>query len=101
MYHHRPAFRCPNYTRTIVHTKGAQVIPTIGRIVHYTNLGSVNDDGEMIYPPTQQAALITWVDADASVDLLVFYRGGGQFPMSAVPFADEYKRGHWSWPPRI
>lgn len=70
--------------------------PTIGDIVHYTNLGSVNDDGETIYPPTQQAALITWVDTGNAVDLLVFYRGGGQFPMSAVPYSHDYKRGHWT-----
>ncbi len=74
--------------------------PSIGRVVHYTNLGSVNDNGEMIYPPTQQAALIVWTDGEA-VDLLVFYRGGGQFPMSDVPYSDAYKRGHWSWPVRV
>jgi len=73
-------------------------LPTIGDIVHYTNLGSVNDDGEMIYPPTQQAAIVTWVDQTSQeLDLLVLYRGGGQFPMAAVPYSYEYKRGHWSW----
>ena len=77
--------------------------PTVGRIVHYTNLGSVNDDGEMIYPPTQQAAIITGTDSEyrSKVSLTVFYEGGGMFPMSGVPFSEEYKRGHWSWPERV
>lgn len=82
--------------------------PSIGRIVHYTNLGDA--DGK--YPPSTQAALITAVhEAPAGtpvesapsgliVDLHIFYRTG-QFDMQAVPFSETPKRGHWNWPPRV
>jgi hypothetical protein len=86
--------------------------PTVGRIVHYTNLG--DKDGK--YPPEQQAAIITGVKdrvfpedqeivPDPSnplayvVDLHIFYRTGDFF-MLDVPFSQEYARGHWSWPKR-
>jgi hypothetical protein len=72
--------------------------PTIGRIVHYTNLG--DRDGK--YPPEVQAALITGVNADGSVALHVFYKTG-QFDMQSVQYTDsdagsENARGHWTWP---
>lgn len=80
--------------------------PTIGRIVHYTNLG--DKDGK--YPPEQQAAIITKVLPIASaegardedqylISLHIFYPTG-QFDMQVVPFSEEYARGHWTWPPR-
>lgn len=81
--------------------------PTVGRIVHYTNLG--DKDGR--YPPEQQAAIITGVYGksvpgddgspitELHADLHIFYRTG-QFDMKAVPFSESYERGHWSWPPR-
>lgn len=69
---------------------------TVGRIVHYTNLG--DKDGR--YPPEAQAALITGVNEDGTVALHIFYKTG-QFDMPAVPYADEpLTRGHWNWPPR-
>lgn len=74
--------------------------PTVGRIVHYTNLG--DKDGR--YPPEQQAALITKVvttekmsGASHAVSLHIFY-ATGQFDMQDVPFSEKYERGHWSWP---
>ena len=78
--------------------------PTVGRIVHYTNLGDM--DGR--YPPEQQAAIITGVHKELPegttstigpmhVDLNIFYRTG-QFNMQNVPYAEAYTRGHWSWP---
>lgn len=80
--------------------------PTVGRIVHYTNLGDA--DGK--YPPEQQAAIITKVqrkspgqykydsEEDAwDVWLKIFYTTG-MFDMEKVPFSVDYKRGHWSWP---
>ncbi len=81
--------------------------PTIGRIVHYTNLGDA--DGK--YPPEQQAAIITGVkprdtgtltidtraEKNYVVDLHIFYRTGDFF-RTDVPFSPEYARGHWSWP---
>jgi hypothetical protein len=71
------------------------IAPTIGRIVHYTNLGDA--DGK--YPPETQAALVTGVNADGSPSLLVFYKTG-QFNMPSVPFSETPKRGHWNWPLR-
>lgn len=85
--------------------------PSIGRIVHYTNLGDKDDR----YPPTVQAAMVTGVYPDPNpthdpsagsnvgvmhADLHIFYRTG-QFDMLAVPHSDTPKRGHWNWPPRV
>lgn len=73
------------------------LLPTIGRIVHYTNLG--DKDGR--YPPEAQAALITGVNPDGTVSLWVFYKTGF-FSMPSVPFSEEpLKRGHWNWPPKV
>jgi len=76
--------------------------PTIGRIVHYTNLG--DRDGK--YPPQVQAAIITAViDADAGkVGLHVFYKTG-QFDLAECeqttdPAGSEGARGRWCWPAR-
>lgn len=74
--------------------------PSIGRIVHYTNLG--DRDGK--YPPEIQAALITGVNTDGTVALHVFYKTG-QFDMPSVPFTEaaagtDPARGHWAWPAR-
>lgn len=87
------------------------MIPTLGRIVHYTNLG----DAEGEYPSEQQAAIITSVkllnefpedyivpvdeENRFSVTLHIFYKTG-QFDMEA-PYSPEYKRGHWTWPPKV
>lgn len=70
--------------------------PTVGHIVHYTNLG--DKDGK--YPPETQAAIVTGVNDDGTVALKIFYRTG-LFDMPSVPFSEEPARGHWSWPPRI
>lgn len=88
-------------------TKENKMKPTVGRIVHYTNLG--DKDGR--FPPEQQAAIITGVYPAATadniaqvgeshVDLHIFYRTG-QFDMKAVPFSETDERGHWSWPPKL
>lgn len=96
--------------------------PTIGRIVHYTNLG--DKDGK--YPPEVQAAIVTGVyqetnipgdDVSAGgfgfspankvgdkpnsmrVDLRVLYRTG-EFNTTSVPYSEAPERGHWNWPPR-
>lgn len=70
--------------------------PTVGGIVHYTNLG--DKDGK--FPPEAQAALITGVNADGSVALHVFFKTG-QFDLPAVQFSEApMVRGHWNWPPR-
>ena len=89
--------------------------PTVGRIVHYTNLG--DRDGK--YPPEVQAALITKVverqapegmgykagdEGAYHVSLRIFYETG-TFMMKDVPFTSaeagsEQARGHWTWPAR-
>lgn len=70
--------------------------PSIGRIVHYVNLG--DRDGK--YPPETQAALITKVNDDGTVDLKIFYRTG-IFDRPRVAFSETPERGSWSWPPRV
>ena len=74
--------------------------PSIGRIVHYTNLG--DRDGK--FPPTVQAALITGLNEDGTVSLHVFYKTG-QFDLpkcehTEEPAGSEGARGKWSWPAR-
>lgn len=75
--------------------------PSIGRIVHYTNLG--DRDGK--YPPEIQAALITGINHDGTCSLLAFYKTG-QFNMSSVAFTEaeagsEAARGKWAWPAKV
>lgn len=97
--------------------------PSIGRIVHYTNLG--DKDGK--FPPEIQAATITGVyrggkddepgavkipngaivpankvgekATEMFVDITVWYRTG-YFQMKACPWSEAPERGHWNWPPR-
>ena len=74
--------------------------PTIGRIVHYTNLG--DKDGK--YPPEVQAAIVTGVNSDATVALHIFYKTG-QFDRPNVEWTSadagtDAARGRWSWPVR-
>ncbi len=84
--------------------------PTVGRIVHYTNLG--DKDGK--YPPQIVAAIITKVEpkpgviaddeTDHIVSLKAFYPTGF-FDMPAVEFTyaaagTELARGRWTWPKR-
>ncbi len=91
--------------------------PTVGRIVHYTNLG--DRDGK--FPPEIQAALITKVAPKSPlhpetpehttdeeryyVSLHIFYEDGA-FNMKTVPFTEsdagsESARGKWTWPARV
>ncbi len=74
--------------------------PSIGRIVHYTNLG--DRDGK--FPPTVQGAMITGLNEDGTVALHVFYRTG-QFDLQNVAQTEaeagsEGARGKWCWPKR-
>lgn len=79
----------------------AQMKPTVGRIVHYTNLG----DADGRFPPEAHAAMITKVHDDTAVALCIFYPTGVFF-MERVqqtlktPGTDE-ARGKWGWPPRV
>lgn len=90
------------------------MIPTVGRIVHYTNLG----DKEGTYPPQVQAAVITGVyrstpngvflaldgvgeEALMAVDLYVLTTIG-QHHQKQVPYsALIQERGTWTWPPQV
>lgn len=84
--------------------------PTVGRIVHYTNLG--DKDGK--YPPQVIAAIITKVEPkpgvnptdeyDFDVMLKCFYPTGF-FDIEKVQFTTEgagsdAARGKWAWPGR-
>ncbi len=74
--------------------------PTVGRIVHYTNLG--DRDGK--YPPQVIAALITKVHNETAVSLTTFYPTG-TFNLDSVVYTDECAgsdaaRGKWTWPER-
>jgi len=86
------------------------MIPTVGRIVHYTNLG--DKDGK--YPPSVQAAIITKVtpigtggtpeENDFQCALHIFYVTG-QFDrddskFSHAPAGSDEARGTWTWPAR-
>lgn len=74
--------------------------PTVGRIVHYYNLG----DAQGRFPSEAQAAIVTNVHVNGAVSLCVFYgndRGGGQFFMPRVEFSAEPEPGRWTWPPRV
>ena len=78
--------------------KGGARTVTVGRIVHYTNLGDA--DGK--YPPETQPALIVRVNDDGTVGMWAFYPSG-LFYMQSVKQADEDaplpQRGRWNWPP--
>lgn len=75
--------------------------PTVGRIVHYTNLG--DKDGR--FPPEVIAAMITGVNADGTVALKTFYRQGffdmPKVDFTAAPAGSEEARGRWTWPTKV
>ena len=74
--------------------------PTVGRLVHYTNLG--DKDGR--YPPQVIAALVTKVDDDGTVALKVFYPTGifdiQSLAQTEQPAGSDAARGKWCWPSR-
>lgn len=79
-------------------TSGGLMNPTIGAIVHYTNLG----DRDGVYPPAVIAAIVTKVNEGCSVALKCFYPTG-IFDMPAVdytegPAGSEAARGKWTLP---
>ena len=72
--------------------------PTVGCIVHYTNLG----DRDGVYPPAVVAAIVTQVNDGCNVALKCFYPTG-IFDMAAVDYTEaeagtDKARGHWTWP---
>jgi hypothetical protein len=72
------------------------MIPTIGRIVHYHSYGTPG--GEYLSEP--RAAIVTATSTEGVVSLAVL-NPTGLFFNEDVPFAEEPRPGHWSWPPRV
>lgn len=71
--------------------------PTIARMVHYHSYGTPGGE----YMPEPRAAVITQVnDADTGEVALCVLNPTGLFFNTAVPYSEEPKPGHWSWPPR-
>ncbi len=90
------------------------MIPTLGRIVHYTT--SANQAGD----PVTYAAIITQVrphtefhegqlpadslENESRVSLHVFCHENfnvGSLDLQEPPWSKEPKVGYWSWPPRV
>ncbi len=70
--------------------------PSIGRIVHYRSYGTPGGE----YLPEPRAAIITAVSDGNDVSLCVL-NPTGLFFNEDVPYSQEPKPGHWSWPPRV
>lgn len=70
--------------------------PSIGRIVHYHSYGTPGGE----YLPEPRAAIITTVWQDEKVVGLCVLNPSGMFFNNSVPFSEDPKPGHWSWPPR-
>lgn len=70
--------------------------PSIGRVVHYHSYGTPGGE----YLPEPRAAIITAVSDSTPVGLAVL-NPTGMFFNTSVPFSEEPKPGHWSWPPRV
>lgn len=79
------------------------ISPTVGRIVRYQSYGSPGGK----YASVSRAALVTAVPdvsdfptQDGVLSLAVINPTGLFFDL-AVPYSEEPKPGHWSWPPRV
>jgi hypothetical protein len=75
--------------------------PTVGRIVHYQSHGSPNGQ----HKSRPRAAVVTevpehWEDIVGRPVSLCVLNPTGQYFDQNVPFSEEPKAGHWSWPPR-
>ncbi len=69
--------------------------PTVGRTVHYQSFGTPKGE----YDSLARAAIVTQVNADATVGLCIL-NPTGMFFNPSVRFADPPEAGCWSWPPR-
>lgn len=67
-------------------------MPSVGRIVHY-------------HPHVEHATPEPWaamiVKTTPTVSLHVWGPRGVDAHYGSVPFSDEPKPGHWTWPPRV
>jgi len=74
--------------------------PSVGRIVHYQSHGTPGGE----YPSKARAAIITEIgesfDGTPRISLCVL-NPVGMFFDQYVPYSEEPKPGHWSWPPRV
>ena len=70
--------------------------PTIGHIVHYYSA----DDAQGACPGKTKAAVVTAVGSETIVDLHVMPAREIPYTRVDVPFSDDPKPGHWTWPPR-
>jgi hypothetical protein len=55
--------------------------------------GSTDED----IPSLVRGAFITSIEKDGTISLLVLYKSQ-IIPKIDVPYSEEYKQGHWSWP---
>jgi hypothetical protein len=84
---------------------GAQLKPSVGRIVHYVSHGSpVLPDGTQAYTSECRAAIVTEVTDPHTVGLMVA-NPTGQFFRQGVVFDDDddptqRAGGSWHWPER-
>lgn len=65
--------------------------PSQGRIVIY-----VDHDGRRSAP-----AIVSWVYADCTVAITVFWVGAMPEPLEAVRYDEGGGPGTWHWPPRV
>lgn len=79
--------------------------PTVGRIVHY-HYHKERDLNSAVKGPN--AAMICYVLIDEEgdeqrVNLHVYprWKGDSEGFFQGIPFSEEPKPGHWSWPPRV
>lgn len=84
-------------------------IAYVGRIVHYTSLGSAPQDGLQKYAAECRAAIITRVDdlAQGLVSLAVlnpegfFFSERVSFDVEGLELNSAAKPGTWHWPERV
>ncbi|OBF77051.1 hypothetical protein [Mycolicibacterium fortuitum] len=80
-------------------------VPTIGRIVHYTQERPMwmrvhtESPDALKWRPTTYPAIVTAVINDADAVSLQVFAVEGVFPVVICPRADEPTEGHWHWPP--
>lgn len=82
----------------------SEVIPSVGRIVHYVSYGSVGGK----FPKTCRAAIVTQVDPDdSSLISLMVANPTGLFFNQRLPFAQpgtdsqDIEGGTWHWAERV
>jgi hypothetical protein len=72
--------------------------PSVGRAVHYYP-ATRHPDPHLIGSP--QAATITCVHSETTVDLFLMPPACQGEPATSVPYSDMPTPGHWMWPPRV